>query len=169
MPSTVVHMSGALDPRGGWTADRCSIARALDVVSTRSSFLILREAFYGTTRFDEFVDRVGISDAVAAARLRGLVDEGLLVREAYRDPGQRTRQLYRLTAKGTDLLPALVALQQWGDRWVNQDGGVQLLHRECGARVGVRVSCAHGHDVEAGDLDLAVNRRPVRSPRLGGL
>jgi DNA-binding HxlR family transcriptional regulator len=156
-------MTGALDPRGGWVADRCSIAKALEVVSTRSSFVILREAFYGTTRFDEFTERVGISDAVAAVRLRELVDEGLLEREPYRDPGQRTRQRYRLTAKGADLFPALVALQQWGDRWLNDDGRVQLLHRDCGARVGVQVRCAAGHQVQPADLDLAITRSRSRS------
>ncbi len=163
----VVRMTGVLDPREGWTADRCSIAKALEVVSTRSSFLILREAFYGTERFDDFVDRVGISEAVAAARLRELVEEGLLAREAYRDPGQRSRRLYRLTAKGADLFPALVALQQWGDRWVNDEGRVQLLHRDCGARVGLEVRCAAGHAVEPGDLDLTVKRPRSRSRRSG--
>ena len=92
MARTAVRLTGALDPREGWTAERCTIAKALEVVSTRSAFLILREAFYGTTRFDEFAERVGISEPVAAARLRELVDEGLLEREDYREPGQRTRQ-----------------------------------------------------------------------------
>lgn len=160
-------MTGVLDPREGWTADRCSIAKALEVVSTRSSFLILREVFYGTERFDDFVERVGISETVTAARLRDLVDEGLLEREAYRDPGRRTRQLYRLTAKGADLFPVLVALQQWGDRWINDDGRVRLLHRDCRARVGVEVRCAAGHEVESGDLDLAANPRRSRSRRSG--
>jgi DNA-binding HxlR family transcriptional regulator len=109
-----VRMTGALDPREDWTADRCTLARALDVVSTRSAFLILREAFYGTTRFDDFAKRVGISEPVAARRLKELVDEGLLERADYREPGQRTRQRYRLTDMGADLLPALVALMQWG-------------------------------------------------------
>ena len=157
--SDVVRMTGVLDPREGWAADRCSIAKALEVVSTRSSFLILREAFYGTERFDDFVDRVGISEAVAATRLHELVDEGLLEREAYRDPGQRTRRLYRLTPKGADLFPALVALQQWGDRWANDGGRVELLHRDCRAPVSVGVRCAAGHEVQPGDLDLAIKRR----------
>src|SRR2546430_2284069 len=113
-----VRMTGSLELREGWTADRCTIAKALDVVSTRSAFLILREAFYGTTRFDDFAERVGISEPVTATRLRELVDEGLLEREDYREPGQRTRQRYRLTEKGADLLPALAALMQWGNRWL---------------------------------------------------
>ena len=162
----MVRMTGRLDPRSGWTAERCSIARALDVVSARSAFLILREAFYGTTRFDDFAERVGISEPVAAARLRELVDEGLLEREAYREPGQRTRQQYRLTPKGTDLLPALVALMQWGDRWLDDKGGpIELRHRDCGERVGVQMRCAADHPVEADQLELAVPRRARAAAR----
>ncbi len=119
----VIQMAGDLDPRSGWSATRCTVARALDVLSTRSAFLVLREAFYGTTRFDDFVRGARISEPVAAARLRELVAEGLLRPEAYREPGQRTRHEYRLTEKGADLLPALVALMQWGDRWLDEDGG----------------------------------------------
>jgi DNA-binding HxlR family transcriptional regulator len=157
---TTLRMTGALDPREAWSAgDRCSIGRALDVVGTRSAFLILREAFYGTTRFDDFAERVGISEPATAARLRELVDEGLLEREDYREPGQRTRQRYRLTPKGTDLFPALVALMQWGDRWLASRGGpVELVHRDCGERTGVELRCAAGHRVEAGELDLAPGR-----------
>jgi DNA-binding HxlR family transcriptional regulator len=159
MESTV-RMTGALEPRSGWTADRCSIAAALEVVSTRSAFLILREAFYGTARFDDFAERVGISEPVAAARLRELVAEGLLERETYREPGQRGRQQYRLTAKGAELLPALVALMQWGDRWLEDDGGpVQLRHRDCGERVGVQLRCAADHLVEVDQLELALRRK----------
>src|SRR5690349_5156023 len=98
-----VRMSGRLEPRGAWTADRCTLARTLDTITTRSAFLILREAFYGTTRFDDFAQRVGISEPVAAARLRELVEHGLLEREDYREPGQRTRRRYRLTEMGADL------------------------------------------------------------------
>lgn len=159
MESTV-RMAGVLEPRSGWAADRCSIAAALDVVSTRSAFLILREAFYGTARFDDFAQRAGISEPVAAARLRELVAAGLLEREPYREPGQRARQQYRLTRKGAELLPALVALMQWGDRWLDDDGGpVELRHRDCGERVGVQLRCAADHRVEAGQLELAVARK----------
>lgn len=153
-------MTGALDPRDAWTADRCTIAKALDVVSTRSAFLIVREAFYGTTRFDDFAERVGISEPVTAARLRELVDHGLLEREEYREPGQRTRQHYRLTDKGADLFPALVALMQWGDRWLDDRGGpVELRHRECGEPVSVELRCAAGHRVATDELDLGPRRR----------
>jgi DNA-binding HxlR family transcriptional regulator len=162
MESTV-HLTGVLDPREGWTADRCMIARTLNVVSARSAFLILREAFYGTTRFDDFAQRAGISEPVTAARLKELVDEGLLERESYREPGQRTRQRYRLTDKGTDLLPVLVALMQWGDRWLDDRGGpIELRHREDGERVRVRLQCDAGHEVSPGEIDVVSRRRRPR-------
>lgn len=152
-------MTGRLEPRGAWTTDRCTIAKALDVIPTRSAFLILREAFYGTTRFDDFATRVGISEPVTAARLRELVDNGLLEREDYREPGQRTRQHYRLTEKGAQLFPALVALMQWGDRWLDDRGGpVELRHRDCGERVSVELRCGAGHSVTTDELDLAAHR-----------
>src|ERR1700749_3465617 len=124
-----VQLTGRLDPRGGWSAvEGCSIGKALDLLRTPSLFLIMREAFYGTSRFEEFAERVGLSDPATAARLRDLVDDGLLGRQAYREPGQRTRQLYRLTEKGADLFPVLVALMEWGDRWENDGGRGELRH-----------------------------------------
>lgn len=159
-----VHLTGRLDPRSGWSASGCSIAKALDIVGARSTVLILREAFYGTSRFDDFVERVGISESVAAARLGELVEDGLLEREAYREPGQRTRHRYRLTAKGVDLLPAVTALMQWGDRWLHdRGGGVELRHRGCGERVGVELRCAAEHQVGADELELGVTRGRRRS------
>jgi DNA-binding HxlR family transcriptional regulator len=152
-------MTGRLEPRGSWTADRCTIAKSLDVLTTRSAFLILREAFYGTTRFDDFAQRAAISEPVTAARLRELVEDGLLEREDYREPGQRTRQRYRLTEKGADLFPALAALMQWGDKWLDDRGGpVELRHRDCGEPVAVELRCAAGHAVAPDELDLAARR-----------
>jgi DNA-binding HxlR family transcriptional regulator len=152
-------MTGSLEPRGAWAADRCSIAKALEVVSTRSAFLILREAFYGTARFDDFAQRVGISEPVTAVRLRELVEQGLLEREDYREPGQRTRQRYRLTDKGADLFPALVALMQWGDKWLEDRGGpVELRHRDCGETVSAELRCAADHRVSVDQLALARRR-----------
>ena len=155
-----VRLTGALDPRESWTADRCTIARALDVIPTRSAFLILREAFYGTSRFDDFAERVGLSEPVTSARLKELVADGLLEREDYREPGQRTRQRYRLTEKGADLFPTLVALMQWGNRWLDDRGGpVELRHRNCGEPVAAELRCAAGHAVTPSELDLASRRR----------
>lgn len=142
------------------------MAKALEVVSARSAFLIMREAFYGTTRFDDFAQRVGVTDAVAAARLRELVDDGLLAREPYREPGQRTRHEYRLTEKGADLFPVLVALLQWGDRWLNDGGRIELRHTGCGAHVGAEIRCEAGHAVGLDELELAVKPRRERRERV---
>jgi DNA-binding HxlR family transcriptional regulator len=155
------RLTGVLAPRERWQASACSLAKAIDVVSTRSAFLLIREAFYGTTRFDDFAARAGISEPVCAARLRELVDAGLLTREEYREPGQRARRAYRLTDKGAGLFPALAALMEWGDRWLTEDGGpVGFRHRDCGEPVEVELRCAAGHRTEPGDLDLV---RPDRS------
>lgn len=157
-----IQMTGRLDPREGWTADGCPIARTLDTVGARSAFLILREAFYGATRFEQFVERAAVSEPVAAARLRDLAAEGLLERVPYRDAGQRTRHEYRLTEKGRELLPVLVAMMNWGDRWLFGDGArVELTHAGCGGQVGVTLRCAEGHDVGAGELQLRDRREPV--------
>ena len=157
-----VRLAGQLSPRSGWQASACSMARALDVVSSKSALLILREAFYGTARFDDFAQRVGISEPVAAARLRELVDEGLLVREPYREPGQRTRMAYRLTDKGAELAPVLIAFMQWGDRWLQPSGApVQLRHADCGELVQAELRCAAGHAVSADEIELTVG--PGRS------
>lgn len=158
-----VQLTGDLSPRSGWTATRCSISKALEVAGSRSALLILREAFYGTTRFDDFAERVGISEPVAATRLRDLVDRGLLRREPYREPGQRSRMAYRLTDQGAELFPVLVALMTWGDRWLAADAApVVLRHRDCGEPVRAQLRCAAGHDPAIEDLDLTVG--PGRQP-----
>jgi DNA-binding HxlR family transcriptional regulator len=152
--NSTIRMTGRLDPRSGWAADPCSVSKALEVVGTRSAILILREAFYGTSRFDDFVERTGASEAVAAERLAELVSAGLLDREDYQEPGQRTRKRYRLTLKGSGFLPVLVALMQWGDNWENDGARVELRHHGCQCRVGVELRCSSGHLVDVDDLDL---------------
>jgi DNA-binding HxlR family transcriptional regulator len=159
-----IRLTGRLDPRQGWVAANCPIDRALGVVGTRSALLLMREAFYGTTRFADFAERVGISEPVAAERLRELVEQGLIEREPYREPGQRTRMQYRLTQRGAELFPVLVALMQWGDRWLGP-AGVELRHRDCGQVVTAALRCAEGHEPELADVDLvARNRRTDETP-----
>jgi DNA-binding HxlR family transcriptional regulator len=155
MTEATIRMTGPLDPRGGWTAAHCPIASALELVGTRSALLLLREAFYGTTKFADFAERAGISEPAAAARLRELAGHGLVEREPYQEPGQRTRMQYRLTQKGAELLPVLAALMQWGDRWLGP-AGVELRHHDCGQPVRAELRCGAGHPLGTGDLDLAV-------------
>jgi DNA-binding HxlR family transcriptional regulator len=157
----VIRMTGELDPRGSWTATRCSLARAAEVIHTRSALLVMREAFYGATRFEEFAERTGLSEPVASARLRELVEAGMLRRVPYREPGARTRDGYALTPMGADFLPALVALMQWGDRWLQPDGGpIELRHDDCGAPVAAELRCGNGHAVR----ELSAVRTAASSP-----
>jgi DNA-binding HxlR family transcriptional regulator len=157
-----MHLEGTLADRDAWTADRCSVDRALSVIGTRTAMLVLREAAYGAHRFDEFARRVGVTDAVMAARLRQLTEHGLLRRRPYREPGQRTRFEYHLTEMGRDVLPALLALMQWGDRYLTGDDGppLRVTHTDCGAPVETRVRCAEGHDVPT--AEISVRRAPGR-------
>jgi DNA-binding HxlR family transcriptional regulator len=157
------HLEGMLADRDAWTAERCSVDRALGVVGTRSAMLIMREAYYGTQKFDDFVRRVGITEAVTATRLKHLCNAGLLRREPYREPGQRTRYQYHLTEMGRDLVPALLALLQWGDTYLSGPAGRPLAvrHAGCGADVQVSVTCGEGHEVPLSELSI----RTARSPR----
>ena len=160
-----VVFDGVLADRDAWSAhDRCSIDRAMRLVGTRSVMLIMREAFYGTRRFDDFAARVGITEAVAAKRLRELVGAGLLERVPYRQPGQRTRHEYRLTDMGRDLLPAALALMAWGDRYLGgaHGGPLSMHHAGCGGRVAVTVACEHGHPVPLEELALQPNWEALR-------
>lgn len=157
---TALELTGHLADRDRWSADRCSMAATLDVVGRRATFLLLREAFYGARRYDEFVRRSELSEAVVAARLRELVDEELLVRVPYREPGQRAREGYELTPKGRELLPAIIALKQWGDRWLTDDGGpLRFDHAGCGAPVHTELRCEEGHRVDGDRIEVAVARR----------
>ena len=130
-----------------YSNENCSIARTLDIVGEKWSLLVLREAFYGRRRFDEFARALGCGRAILTARLNRLVEEGLLARRPYQEPGERTRHEYRLTGKGVELFPVLLALLRWGDRWMADDDGppVELLHHGCGEAVSVTMSCAGGH------------------------
>jgi len=163
-PTAEIHMTGELAPRSDWGAPQhCPIVRTLETVGTKSAYVLLREAFYGATRFEEFVERTDTSEPVVAARLRELTADGLLEKFPYQEPGQRTRSGYRLTEKGSDLLPVLVAMMRWGDRWLFPDGGrVELAHTGCGSPVHAVLQCEAGHDVAPDAIDLAVKPRPKR-------
>ena len=94
----------------------CGIAAALEVVGERWSFLILRGAFNGLEHFEEFQSTLGIARNILSNRLVRLVEHGILAREP--DPSDRRRVAYKLTEKGRELMPVLIALRQWGERWV---------------------------------------------------
>lgn len=121
----------------------CSVARALDVLGDTWSILVLRELFLGVHRFDPLQAHLGIARNVLAARLRRLVDAGVLIKRQYQERPPRFE--YRLTPKGLDLYPVLVGLMQWGDRYAaaSVDGGpVRLQHRACGHVTRLVPACA---------------------------
>ena len=122
----------------------CSIARALDVVGEWWTLLIVRDAFLGVTRFDDFARRLGIARNVLTARLDKLVDEEVLERVPYEE-GQRSRYDYRLTPKGRALWPVITTLRQWGDEWISGEGHepVLLEHRSCGHTTSLHLTCDH--------------------------
>jgi DNA-binding HxlR family transcriptional regulator len=103
----------------------CGIAAALEVVGERWSFLILRGAFNGLHHFEEYQSTLGIARNILSNRLARLVEHGILRREP--DPADRRRVAYRLTEKGKALLPVLIALRQWGERWVSGVAGNPVL------------------------------------------
>lgn len=155
-----VTLTGALSDRDGWSAEDCSLATALDVIGRRASMLLLRESFYGAHRFEEFARRTGLSEAITAARLKELLEEGVLERRPYHEPGRRRREDYHLTEKGRALLPAIVALMQWADRWARPGGGpIELSHSQCGAPIHAELRCARGHAVADGTVQATVRRR----------
>jgi DNA-binding HxlR family transcriptional regulator len=134
-----------------WSIDTCTIGRAMDILGEKWTVVVMREIFNGVRRFDDMRVRNGIPRQVLTNRLAGLVDAGVLRREPYREPGSRVRHEYRLTEKGFDLYPVMIAVSEWGNRYLSDPEGPPLAfaHRDCGAEVHTELHCADGHRVEA--------------------
>lgn len=132
-----------------WSAENCTVGRAWDVIGDKWTFLVLREVFLGIRRFDEIRVRTRIPRQVLTNRLASLVEHGLLRRVPYQEPGARARDEYRLTGKGFDLYPVLVALREWGDRYLADPEGPPMVtaHRDCGETVHAVLRCEAGHEV----------------------
>ncbi|AKK30488.1 helix-turn-helix domain-containing protein [Mycobacterium sp. EPa45] len=153
-------LQGPLVDRDAWSAvGKCPIEKTMAVIGTKSAMLILREAYYGTTRFDDFARRVGITKAATSARLTELVDAGLLTRRPYREPGQRVRDEYVLTDAGTELMPVVWAMFEWGRRHLTDDSRLRLTHLDCGADATVEIRCAQGHLVAPDALGVELKRK----------
>ena len=122
----------------------CSIVRPLSLLGDRWTLVLLRQSFAGIRRFEDFQATLGISRSRLADRLGRLVDAGILTREPYKD--NRTRLEYRLTQKGHDLYPVLMALRDWGDAHMAEDGPpVHYLHAGCGGEAHVHLHCDRCH------------------------
>ncbi len=122
--SSVVHLN-------------CSVARSLEVLGEWWSLLIIRTAFFGIRRFDDFVDELKISRGILTERLATLVEHQVLEKLKYQT--QPDRFEYRLTKRGLELFPVVMTLMQWGDKWLSTPavGGapVEVLHQSCGQPV----------------------------------
>jgi DNA-binding HxlR family transcriptional regulator len=135
--------------------ERCSVARSVAVIGDRWTLMLLRDCFLGVRRFEDFERRLGISRSIIAERLKRLVDEGVLRKEAYQD--HPVRHEYRLTEKGLALHPVIMAIVHWGDAHYADEGGPPLIHRHktCGHDFAPVQTCSEcGEVVTARDVDV---------------
>ncbi|WP_280408929.1 winged helix-turn-helix transcriptional regulator [Nocardia brasiliensis] len=148
-----------LRDRDTWSiGDGCSAERVLSLLSTKTVFLVVRECFYGTTRFEDFVHRIGTSAPAASRALKQLESAGIVTRVPYREPGKRIHDEYRLTASGEDLLPIFLSLMQWGDKYL-QDGRPPLtfVDAETGRPLRVRITTEPVPEPASADIEIRLN------------
>src|ERR1700677_1452525 len=134
----------------------CSVARSLEIVGEWWTLLVIREAFFGTRRFSDFATHLGIAKNVLSDRLAKLVEAGVLERKPV--VGRGNPQDYALTPKGRDLFPAIVALMQWGDRWIYgaERAPIRVLDREAGAEIArIEVRTRDGKPLQVRDAVVA--------------
>lgn len=143
-----------------WQAstENCPVGAALSVLGEKWTLLIVRDALNGVRRFDDFKRHMGLSEAVLADRLHTLVDAGVLETSRYQEAGRRERLEYRLTDKGRELLPVIVALKQWGEKHEPDPQGTVLhvQHKDCCGEVRAVLTCEHGHTALTSRDTLAV-------------
>ena len=140
-------------PGSPFENQRCSVAQALSEIGEWWTLLILREAFFGTQRFTDFQERLGIARNILTKRLNKLVKTGILVRQGA--PGRGNPGLYRLTEKGRDVAPVFIALMQWGDRWINgeEKAPIRIVEAATGRQIDrISLSAAEGPPLSARDL-----------------
>lgn len=138
------------------TASNCTVALTLAQIGDRWTILILRELFYGASRFEQIHSTLRCPSNLLAERLKRLVDDEIIERSSYKEPGQRTRPAYSLTDRGRQLFPVLVALMQWGDHYLAGDvPPVIAEHSECGGTLRAVLECDHGHrDVSVDEITI---------------
>jgi DNA-binding HxlR family transcriptional regulator len=135
---------------------RCSVARSLEVLGEKWTLLVVREAFFGVTRFADFRARLGVAPDVLTARLETLVEGGELERRPYQDEGQRQREEYVLTESGAELKTVLAAFVAWGD--VHRPSGfgpsIAYVDRETEAPVRLAFVAEDGRELAPEDVDV---------------
>ncbi|SEH02978.1 DNA-binding transcriptional regulator, HxlR family [Nonomuraea solani] len=148
-----------LRDRDAWSiGDGCSAGRVLDLLSTKTVFLVIRECFYGTTRFDDFVTRIGTTAPAVSRALKQLESAQIVARAPYQEPRRRARDEYRLTAAGEDLLPVFLSLLQWGDKYL-QEGRPPLsfVETSTGRALRVRVTADPTPETTSDDIEIQLN------------
>ena len=147
-------------------ASSCSIIGAVEALGDVWSILVLRELFLGVRRFNDIQSELGISRSVLSDRLARLTELGIVRAVPYQEPGDRPRNEYRLTRKGVDLLPLIVALKTWGDEHLD-DGAprIRLQDRDSGEEVRLELRTASGAPVEPRQIEAKPVTRRVRVPR----
>jgi DNA-binding HxlR family transcriptional regulator len=140
-----------------YEGQNCSIARTLEIVGERWTLLIVRDAFLGLCRFDEFQESLGIARNVLADRLSRLVEEGILEKVRYSERPERFE--YRLTRKGRDLNIALAGLRQWGDKHVSEKPPMLLLRKADRKPVVAALVTKGGEPVRADEFELVPGYR----------
>ena len=144
--------------RPGSLGDRCSIAGTLAALGDNWSIMVLRELFFGVHRFNDLQRDLGVSRSVLSDRLARLVDLGVVRGVPYQDPGERSRLEYRLTREGVDLLPVMLSLMEWGDRYLyGGDAPITVHDRMTHEPVRVEMRTASGRRVEPNEMDPRVN------------
>lgn len=151
---------------------QCSMARVMDVVGDRWSILILREAYYGVKRFDEFTYYIGVAPNILSNRLKKLVDAGVMTRLPV--PEHSGRYEYVLTEKGRDFFPAYLALKKWGDDWLAEPEGPQVVFRNRADRREItypELTTASGKPLRLEDVEVIAGSGavPFNRKRFGGL
>jgi DNA-binding HxlR family transcriptional regulator len=147
-------------------AMECSVARTLDVIGDKWSLLILRDAFYGVRRFEDFQRDLGVARNILTDRLQKLVAKGVLEKRQYEERPPRFE--YRLSESGRDLVGVVLVMMRWGDRWMTQAATpVTVTHTKCGHVTHAVVSCSEcGDELRLGEL--LADPIPVSSVRSPG-
>jgi DNA-binding HxlR family transcriptional regulator len=135
---------------------RCSVARSLEVLGEKWALLVVREAFFGVTRFADFRARLGVAPDVLTARLETLVDGGVVERRPYRDEGQRQREEYVLTEAGAELKTVLAAFVEWGDVHRPSGFGPSIAYVDRETEAPVRLAFVTDGGRELAPEDVAV-------------
>src|ERR1700757_238623 len=148
-----------LQDRQQWSiGDGCSMSKVLELLSTKTAFQVIRELFFGTTRFEDFVERIGTSAPAVSRALKQLESAQGGARTPYQEPGRRARDEYRLTEAGEDLLPVFMSLVQWGDTFLqNEPPPLSFVDADTGQAVKVRVTASTDSAV-MGSANIQIRR-----------